>query len=126
MTDIGPLDGLDAIDWAGLEHAYGPATDVPGLLRELLVADPGRRDKTHWTLYGNIFHQGSRYAASAHAVPFLLALAADAATPGRADVLRLLGALAIGYDESFLPAGVDAAGWRDEVARTRAADPGEV
>jgi hypothetical protein len=29
------LDGLDQVDWAGLEHAYGPATDVPEMLREL-------------------------------------------------------------------------------------------
>ncbi|MEU4276520.1 hypothetical protein [Streptomyces tanashiensis] len=28
-----PLAGLDAVDWASHRHAYGPAVDVPGLLR---------------------------------------------------------------------------------------------
>jgi len=27
------LAGLEEIDWTGLCHAYGPAGDVPGLLR---------------------------------------------------------------------------------------------
>lgn len=30
------LDGLDEVDWGSLHHAYGPATDVPGLLRALV------------------------------------------------------------------------------------------
>ena len=34
------LDGLDAVDWSALAHAYGPAADVPGLLRALLDPDP--------------------------------------------------------------------------------------
>jgi hypothetical protein len=34
------LIGLDAVDWAALEHADGPATDVPDLLRDLSRADP--------------------------------------------------------------------------------------
>lgn len=29
------LEGLDAIDWTSLEHAYGDASDVPDLLRDL-------------------------------------------------------------------------------------------
>jgi hypothetical protein len=29
------LEGLDAINWQQLTHAYGPATDVPDLIRKL-------------------------------------------------------------------------------------------
>ena len=29
------LDGLDQVNWPRLKHAYGPATDVPAMLREL-------------------------------------------------------------------------------------------
>ena len=30
------FQGIDDIDWSKLEHAHGPATDVPALLRALL------------------------------------------------------------------------------------------
>ena len=123
MTDDGELAGLDDIDWAGLSHAYGSAADVPGLLRGLTSPDAELRKKASSTLHTNIFHQSSRYEASAYAVPFLLALAADPGTPDRPGIVRLIGALAIGYDESHLPAGVDIEGWRRAVAERRTADP---
>ena len=34
------LEGLDTVDSASLCHAYGEATDVPGLLRALMSPDP--------------------------------------------------------------------------------------
>jgi len=44
----------------------------------------------------NIYHQGSRYEASVYAVPFLLGLLADPATPDRVQILPLLAGLAVG------------------------------
>jgi hypothetical protein len=126
MTEIStPLAGLDAIDWSGLEHAYGPAEDVPAQLRDLCSEDAEARGKALHALYGNIFHQGSRYQATAAAVPFLSRMAADVSLPDRHEYLTLLAALAIGYDESHLPAGLDVTGWRRELAEFRARDPEE-
>ena len=68
------LEGIDDIDWSVLEHAYGPATDVPDLVRALVAASADEREKALRTLYGNVFHQGTRYEATAHVVPFLLDL----------------------------------------------------
>jgi hypothetical protein len=116
------LDELHTVDWAGLEHAYGDASDVPELLR-LLVTD--KHEQALGALYTTIVHQGSRYEATAHAVPFLLGLATDPATPARADLVRFLGALAIGDDAAFLPAGVDVAVWRARVARLLATAPAD-
>jgi HEAT repeat protein len=99
------FETLHEVPWSDLDHAYGSAGDVPAALRALLSDDPAVREKTLWNLYGSIFHQGTRYEASAHAVPFLLEMVADPATPGRASLIELLVALAIGYDESFLPDG---------------------
>ncbi|HEV7933469.1 MAG TPA: hypothetical protein VGP70_14320 [Actinomadura sp.] len=67
MRDRDVLAGLDEIHWAELEHAYGPAEDVPGLLRALRSESSDERERAVYELYGNIFHQGSRYQASAHA-----------------------------------------------------------
>jgi hypothetical protein len=38
-----PFEGLDfeAVDWAGLTHAYGGAEDVPVLIRSLMSPDSG-------------------------------------------------------------------------------------
>jgi HEAT repeat protein len=106
------LERLSDVAWAELEHAYGSAADVPDLIRALRAAEPQVREKARWHLYGNIFHQGSRYEASAYAAPFLLELLADPATPERTAILDLLTSLAIGYDESWLPDPFPVASYR--------------
>lgn len=100
---IAVLETLDDIDWGRLRHAYGGAADVPDRIRALRSTDPQVREKTLHALYGNIFHQGTRYQASAYAVPFLLELLAAPDTPERSEISQLLVALAIGYDETYLP-----------------------
>jgi hypothetical protein len=90
------LDGLDDVFWGALTHAYGFADDVPGLIRDLRSPDPDVRAEARYELYGNIHHQGTRYEASAYAVPFLLELVADPATPDRSGLVLLLATLATG------------------------------
>ena len=90
------LERLHNVDWSALTHAYGPAADVPELIRALAGADRQARKDAYWELYGNIFHQGTRYPATAPAVPFLLELLADPATPDRHELLLLLTHLVCG------------------------------
>jgi len=63
---------MDAIDWAFLEHAYGPATDTPGLIRDLCSDDSERVSAAQSELAGSIHHQGTVYPATVAAVPFLI------------------------------------------------------
>ena len=107
-----PLDGLDAIGWASMAHAYGPAADVPGQIRGLASADPRTREESLYCLFGTIFHQGGRFEASAFAVPFLLRLLAHPDVPDRAGIADLLAGLAIGFDTSYLPHPVPIAALR--------------
>jgi hypothetical protein len=97
------LEGLGEIDWVVLEHAYGSASDMPELIRALRAPAASVRKKALHSLYGNIFHQGTRYEASAYAVPFLVELLTDPTTPDRASIVELLASLAVGYDEQWLP-----------------------
>jgi hypothetical protein len=92
------LDDLDSIPWRQLTHAYGPAEDVPGLLRALRTAPPNQdgEDSPLWCLFGNIWHQGTVYEATAYAVPFLIEIAQDSRTRDRVGVLQLLAAIASG------------------------------
>jgi hypothetical protein len=92
------LDGLDQIPWNNLAHAYGPADDVPELLRAMQTAPPDLRgeDSPLWQLFGNIYHQGTVYEATSYAVPYLIGLAADAETPDRIGILSLLASIADG------------------------------
>ncbi|WP_425395318.1 HEAT repeat domain-containing protein [Aeoliella sp.] len=91
------LDSLVTIPWADREHAYGPATDVPDLLRALLDPDPKVRSETLHALYGNVFHQGTRFPAAVDVVPFLIELCASEEVPERADLLQYWGRLIMGY-----------------------------
>lgn len=90
------LEGLDQINWASIKHAYGPATDLPGLLKHLLSKKEKLRSEAISELYGNIWHQHTVYEATAHAVPFLIELLQSPATHGRASIAKLLGLIARG------------------------------
>lgn len=112
------LETLESVPWDRLNHAYGPAGDVPGTLRALAGDDAEGRGQAIYELYGNIFHQGTRYEATPHAIPFLFELAGDPGVPDRADILVLLAHLALGYpDDGYLPWGVDPKALRESLRR---------
>jgi hypothetical protein len=76
VGDTGVLDGLAEIPWLDLAHAYGSAEDVPGLLRAIASGDAEAASNAVHELFGNIWHQGTVYAATEYAVPFLARMAA--------------------------------------------------
>jgi hypothetical protein len=105
------LKGLDDIDWASLEHAYGEASDVPNLIRSLASNDEEIRRNALWELYGNIFHQGTRYQATVHTIPFIFELIRDPSVPDKASLIKFTVDLALGYPEAFLPKGPNVEDW---------------
>ncbi|MBQ0905483.1 hypothetical protein [Micromonospora sp. U21] len=94
LTDL--LAGLDDLPWESLHHAYGPAVDIPDQLRALRSAEVPVRSCALSELFGNVYHQGTRWGASCHVVPFLVALADDPDTPDRAAVAALLRSVVLG------------------------------
>lgn len=117
-SEHGLLEGLDEVDWAELGHAYGRAQDVPGQLTAVCGQDEAAREGALRSLFGNIFHQGTRYSASPYAVPFLARIALAGPHPVREGALRLLTRLAIDWhDEYDLPGGIDIKAWRAAAAK---------
>jgi hypothetical protein len=101
------LDDLDTIDWHSIHHAYGTANDIPDLLRQLTTSS---RNGALGSLWGNIYHQGTRWEASEYAVPFLYELATAETLSDRDCFISLLLGLAIGdTDSEKLPFDPDAA-----------------
>jgi HEAT repeat protein len=90
------LQTIDQISWSQLEHAYGPADDVPGLLRDLASPNVDMRQKAMHNLYGTIWHQGTVYEATAYTVPFLLELLQHPVVHDKDQILILLVHLANG------------------------------
>lgn len=87
---------LDSIDWSRLHHAYGPATDVPGLIRGLAAGTLEEMDAALAELFGNIWHQGTIYPASAAALPFLYELLDAPGVPDPSRVAFLIASIADG------------------------------
>ncbi len=87
------LAGLDKIDWASVKHAFGPATDVPGLIRALTSPDEDVRRGAWSALYGNLYHQGIVYPATTVAAPFFLRLLESDEVPDKAGILRYLAVI---------------------------------
>ncbi|MDG3007048.1 hypothetical protein [Paludisphaera mucosa] len=128
------LEDLDRVDWARLTHAYGPAGDLPAKIRGLASPDPKARESSRNGLFATIFHQGTRYRASAPAVPFLFEVLEAPETPERDQLIDLLVHLAVGYPEGHLPAGfdpsrafpeIDELGAEDDLDAVRSAEPSE-
>ncbi|MBM7441318.1 HEAT repeat domain-containing protein [Streptomyces sp. HB132] len=82
--------GIDEVDWASMEHAYGPADDVPGLLYGLASADAAERESALDGMYGAVHHQGDVYACTLACIPFLFELAVDPGIRDRGGVVELL------------------------------------
>lgn len=91
------LEGLDSIEWSKLSHAYGKAKDVPGFIRTLGGAKASAADHALSELFGNIWHQGTVYEATPHAVPFLVELVKNPKTHQRPQIMQLLQCIAEGH-----------------------------
>lgn len=109
------LDGLENVDWGSLTHAYGEATDVPPLLRSLLSSDAKERERAVDDLFGNIWHQGTVYPATAAAVPFLYELLTAPEVPSKTDIAQLLACIAdgVGYLEVHAVGDFGEPTWRE-------------
>jgi hypothetical protein len=95
------------MDWASLSHAYGAADDVPGLLAALSSATAAHRADARYWLRATLCHQGTRYPASAAAIPALVAIAVRTEEPERGWALDLLADLAVGDADRWLLRGGD-------------------
>ena len=75
---------LDSPRWSELRHAYGCASNIPGLLGQLAAfpAEATYQDEPWFTLWSSLYHQGDIYPASFAAVPYIVA--ALARDPARA------------------------------------------
>jgi hypothetical protein len=74
---------LDSARWTTLQHAYGDASDIPALLRQLTDFPPSEGNEEPWfTISSALAHQGDVYPASFAAVPHVVA--ALATNPTRA------------------------------------------
>ena len=101
------LAGIAEVDWGALQHAYGPASDVPVLLAAVAVGDESTRQAAWWELWGNIHHQGSVYEATLPAVDPLIALATWRAHPDRVQALWMLSEIAHSEDVRVWRYGAD-------------------
>ncbi len=109
------FETLDTVDWSRFHHAYGPAADVPSLLRTLVLPEaPSATGKTALgsaihALWGNVYHQGTVWGVTPHVVPFLYEVAASSKpTPqARQFVLTYLRHLALSDPYSRFPEPFD-------------------
>lgn len=68
------LEGLADVPWFELEHAFGKATDIPVLLRELASKRKQIRQQAALQLSRRLVHQSDKYTATLASIPFLLEL----------------------------------------------------
>lgn len=113
------FDDIDAMPWSQLHHAYGPATDVPLLLKALMLPEEVSDDVAKqaemaghtvfehvtWTLWGNVFHQGTVWQVTATTVPFFVEILLNGPDDPRQHefLVTYLHHLALGYPDDIFP-----------------------
>jgi hypothetical protein len=64
---------LDSPKWSELKHAYGNASDIPDLLRQLKTLPSAEGENEPWfSIWSSLAHQGDVYSASFAAVPYVI------------------------------------------------------
>jgi len=102
-----PHETLTQTNWADLEHAYGPADDVPNMLVALLDTNQAVRTKALDHIHQVVHHQNTLYEATVPAALYVAAILSDRRTtcsvdkdrwsfPGnmRAELLRWINSIA--------------------------------
>jgi hypothetical protein len=82
---------MNQINWNDLEHAYGEAGDMPGLLK-MLSSYPvinSYEDEPMFSLWSALCHQGTIYEASYAAVPIIVSLIESASDDVHYDYFML-------------------------------------
>jgi HEAT repeat len=88
------LSGLGGVAWEALHHAYGPADDLPAVIRAAASTDEQEARGAVEELFSSVFHQGTVYPASVAVVPFVAELAVSPAVHHRHLLMYLLGGMA--------------------------------
>jgi len=83
---------LDDRGWSEVTHAYGPAPDIPPLLRQLRDFPPATdyRAEPYFSLWSALCHQGDVYSGSYAAVPHLVAALLASTSPLYDSPLQLI------------------------------------
>jgi hypothetical protein len=112
------LEGLNAVAWHEIDHAYGPALDTPGHLRALLSNDPVVVAQAIEDLDRTVHEEGGFVCPAATAVlPFLAEVMPVLDAGSRAALRDMIEQIA---DDAENAEQVDP-GWREAWARARPA-----
>jgi hypothetical protein len=106
------LNDLDAVPWRSVRHAFGEASEVPRMLRELGSNNRELRQSALKELFACLLHQGTVSEATALAIPFLFELLADSGTRERNWVAFLLASIGLGKSYLEIHTGIDEERWR--------------
>lgn len=90
------FEGLTQIEWDKLEHAYGPASDMPDVIRTLTWPDASVRRGALEHLNTTLWQRGSITQAAAYAIPFLIEALSKPATEDKREIIMLLARLGKG------------------------------
>jgi len=96
---------MSIVDWKSLQHAYGPATDIPALLDQAKTAEPSDdyRAEPWYSLWSSLAHQGDVYSASYAAVPELIALAGSRTDSAGIETLLLAASIELDRQSPSAP-----------------------
>ncbi len=106
------LATIDNIPWSSLKHAYGFADDVPQQIKDLGSQDDQIRESALYELYGNVYHQGTRYEASPYVVPFIYELLQSEKVAKKEELIYFLVSIALGSASELLPSGINSEEFR--------------
>jgi hypothetical protein len=97
---------IDSPEWSQLSHAYGVASDIPQLLKDLVFLPPDEDPEAepYFSLWSALCHQGDVYIASYAAVPHIVRAIESAEKPVPVTLLLLVTCIEIARRQERGPA----------------------
>jgi hypothetical protein len=86
---------LESPKWRNLSHAYGGASDIPHLIKQLKTAPPPKDEKSEpwFSLWSSLCYQNDVYTASYATIPHIVAAAESKPVKHRLEFFSFIGAV---------------------------------
>jgi hypothetical protein len=99
------FETIDTVPWGSMRHAYGAASDVPGMFRKIVASGPDEVEGAVDELMNAVNHQYSIYEATPYVVPFLIEILSSGQEHAKELIIQVIDILA-GYGSVLLEPGI--------------------
>jgi|GEM_PF-3824768 len=111
------IEQIDSVDWKSYSDAYNESAVLPEVFKRSISDDAEDSEDAWIELFERVWHQGTVYSVTSHAIPILLSIAENTEGEKRECALDLLDCISRGKDYYQVHAKMELFGGNEGEAR---------